>query len=75
MGTKERVDPHLLEAASASAVEAGKGAHALLEAIAQGSPRYRLIPVVEWTAFKDTAAGAGWRVVAGITSAGEVTEL
>lgn len=69
------IDPSLLKAASASVVESGRGAHALLETTGVGTPRYRLIPVVEWTAFKDTAAGAGWRVVAGVTSTGEAVEL
>ena len=69
------IDRNLLKAASASVVAAGKGAHALLETTGVGTPRYRMIPTVQWAAFKDTAAGAGWRVVAGITSTGEAVEL
>ena len=75
MGTVTGLDPNLLKAASASVVEARKGAHALLETIGAGTPRHRLIPVTEWDVFRDSPAGAAWRLVAGITSDGHVTEL
>ena len=75
MNVREQIDPHLLRAAASSVVESGKGAHALLETVGPGAPRHRLIPVTEWDSFKDSPAGAAWRLVAGITSDGHVTEL
>ena len=75
MSTKERLDPHLLRAAASSVVATNKGAHALLETVGAGAPGHRLIPVSEWDGFKDSPAGASWRLVAGITSDGHVTEL
>lgn len=75
MKVREQVDPHLLRAAASSVVEAGKGAHALLAAVSADGPRYRLLPVTEWDAFRDSPAGASWRLVAGITSNGEATVL
>lgn len=75
MSIKERVDPHLLRAASASVVAAGKGPHALLETIGAGAPRHRPVPVTEWVRYRETASGAAWRAVASIASDGVAVEL
>lgn len=69
------VDSNVLDAASAAVIEAGTGAHAVLESIDHEAPQYRLVPVPQWVKVRETAEGARWRVVAAVSSDGVVTEL